>query len=52
MLKQDMLVWPVHFQATERQRIVLETFARERGISMANAARTLLGEAMEARGIC
>jgi hypothetical protein len=52
MAKADLLIWPVHFQATEKQRIVLETFARDNRISMANAARTLLGEAMQARGIC
>jgi hypothetical protein len=52
MAKEDLLIWPVHFQATEKQRTVLETFARDNRISMANAARTLLGEAMQARGIC
>jgi len=52
MPKPDMLVWPVHYQVTETQRTLLENFARENGVSLSKAARTLLGEAMKARGIC
>jgi len=52
MAKEDLLIWPVHFQATEKQRTILEKFARDNRMSLASAGRTLLGEAMQARGIC